>query len=86
MSEAPTGSALTRNEMRELDRKAIEELGIPSVCLMELAGLFHPYYNRNRVVTDDAGTTAARLLLLKAVGTVASNGLRLLGVSTPEKM
>ncbi len=54
--------------------------------LMELAGLFHPYYNRNRVVTDDTGTTAARLLLLKAVGTVASNGLRLLGVSTPEKM
>jgi arginyl-tRNA synthetase len=54
--------------------------------LMELAGLFHPYYNRNRVVTDDPGTTKARLLLLKAVSTVASNGLRLLGVSTPEKM
>ncbi|MBE9527669.1 MAG: arginine--tRNA ligase [Proteobacteria bacterium] len=54
--------------------------------LMELAGLFHPYYNRNRVVTNDPGTTKARLLLFKAVGTVASNGLKLLGVSTPEKM
>lgn len=54
--------------------------------LTELAGLFHPYYNRNRVVTDDAGLTLARLLLCKAVGTVAANGLRLLGVSAPEKM
>lgn len=39
MSEAPTNPALTRDQMRELDRKAIQELGIPSVCLMELAGL-----------------------------------------------
>ena len=54
--------------------------------LTELAGLFHPYYNRNRVVTDDAELTAARLLLCRAVKTVAANGLRLLGVSAPEKM
>ncbi|MBI5826852.1 MAG: arginine--tRNA ligase [Deltaproteobacteria bacterium] len=54
--------------------------------LTELAGLFHPYYNRNRVVTDDAELTIARLLLCKAVGTVAANGLRLLGVTAPEKM
>ncbi|MEK7773299.1 MAG: arginine--tRNA ligase [Deltaproteobacteria bacterium] len=54
--------------------------------LMELAGLFHPYYNRNRVVTDDAELTEARLLLCRAVATVAANGLRLLGVSAPEKM
>lgn len=39
MSEAPTNPPLTRDQMRELDRKAIQELGIPSVCLMELAGL-----------------------------------------------
>lgn len=54
--------------------------------LTELAGLFHPYYNRNRVVTDDAELTAARLLLCRAVKTVAANGLRLLGISAPEKM
>ena len=54
--------------------------------LMELAGLFHPYYNKNRVVTDDAELTIARLLLCKAVGTVTANGLKLLGVSAPEKM
>ncbi len=54
--------------------------------LMELAGLFHPYYNRNRVVTEDAGLTAARLLLCRAIGTVVASGLNLLGVGAPKKM
>lgn len=54
--------------------------------LMELAGLFHPYYNKNRVVTEDAELTSARLLLCNATGTVVANGLKLLGVSAPEKM
>ncbi len=54
--------------------------------LMELAGLFHPYYNKNRVVTDDPELTGARLLLCGAVATVVANGLKLLGVSAPEKM
>jgi arginyl-tRNA synthetase len=53
---------------------------------MELAGMFHPYYSRNRVVTEDAGLTAARLLLCKAICTVIANGLALLGVSAPVKM
>lgn len=54
--------------------------------LMDLAALFHPYYNKNRVVTDDPQLTAARLLLCNAVATVTANGLGLLGVSAPEKM
>ena len=54
--------------------------------LMELAGLFHPYYNKTRVVTDDPVLTDARLLFCKAVGTVVANGLGLLGVSAPVKM
>ncbi|MBI5453764.1 MAG: arginine--tRNA ligase [Deltaproteobacteria bacterium] len=54
--------------------------------LMELAGLFHPYYNKTRVVTDDPVLTDARLLFCKAVGTVVANGLNLLGVSAPVKM
>jgi len=54
--------------------------------LMELAGLFHPYYNKNRVVTEEKALTEARLLLLKAIGTVTGIGLRLLGISTPQKM
>lgn len=54
--------------------------------LMDLAALFHPYYNKNRVVTDDPELTSARLLLCNAVATVTANGLGLLGVSAPEKM
>ncbi len=54
--------------------------------LMELAGLFHSYYNRNRVVTEERALTEARLLLLRAVRTVTATGLSLLGVSAPEKM
>ncbi|MEE9613725.1 MAG: arginine--tRNA ligase [Thermodesulfobacteriota bacterium] len=54
--------------------------------LQDLAGLFHPYYNRTRVVTDDLELSRARLLLSKAVATVVARGLNLLGVSAPVKM
>ncbi len=54
--------------------------------LMDLAGAFHPYYNRNRVVSDDLELTKARLFLCSAVKGVLRRGLELIGVSTPEKM
>ena len=52
----------------------------------DLAGRFHGYYNRNKVVTEDQGQTEARLFLIRAVQVVLANVLRLLGVSAPEKM
>ncbi len=54
--------------------------------LQELAAVFHPYYNRHRVISDDRALTEARLGLVAAVGQVVRNGLDLLGVSAPEKM
>jgi len=39
VSEPEPPAALTRQQARELDRKVVQELGIPSVVLMELAGL-----------------------------------------------
>ncbi|MBI5888134.1 MAG: arginine--tRNA ligase [Deltaproteobacteria bacterium] len=54
--------------------------------LTELAGLFHPYYSKTRVITDDAEATLARLALCKSVGTVTANGLKLLGINAPDKM
>jgi arginyl-tRNA synthetase len=54
--------------------------------LQELAAVFHPYYNRHRVVSDDQALTSARLALVAGVGQVVRTGLDLLGVSAPEKM
>ncbi|HWI41164.1 MAG TPA: arginine--tRNA ligase, partial [Verrucomicrobiae bacterium] len=54
--------------------------------LQELASQFHSCYNRNRVISDDAELTAARLFLLKGVRRVIANALGLLGMSAPEKM
>jgi len=52
----------------------------------DLAALFHSYYNAERILTDDAELTQGRLALAKAVQTVLRNGLRLIGVSAPERM
>ena len=54
--------------------------------LNELAGVFHSYYNRNKVISENGTLTAARLLLVKTIGIVLLNALKILGVSAPEKM
>lgn len=54
--------------------------------LRELAALFHQFYGACRVVGDDEKLTDARLILTDAVRIVLRNGLRLLGISQPEKM
>ena len=54
--------------------------------LQDLAGVFHSYYNKHRVISDDAKITAARLSLCRAVQLVLEEGLKVLGVSAPERM
>jgi arginyl-tRNA synthetase len=54
--------------------------------LNELAGIFHSYYNKNKVISENDQLTAARLFLVKAVRIVLQNALKILGVSAPEKM
>jgi arginyl-tRNA synthetase len=54
--------------------------------LNELAGVFHSYYNKNKVISDDAGMTKARLFLIDAIKIVLQNALSILGVGAPEKM
>jgi arginyl-tRNA synthetase len=54
--------------------------------LQELAAQFHSYYNRQRVLVEDAATTQARLYLVNGVRTVLANALNLLGVDAPERM
>lgn len=54
--------------------------------LTHLAALFHAYYNKHRVLTDDPILSHGRLYLVFAVKKVIKSGLTLLGVSAPEKM
>ncbi len=54
--------------------------------LMNLAAAFHSYYNKHRVLSDDLAATKGRLCLVLAIKMVIRNGLKLLGVSAPEKM
>jgi arginyl-tRNA synthetase len=54
--------------------------------LQELSGMFHPYYHRHKVISDDADLTKARLLLCRAIRVVLNDALYILGVTAPEKM
>ncbi|MGD8386938.1 MAG: arginine--tRNA ligase, partial [Desulfobacteraceae bacterium] len=60
--------------------------------LMELASMFHKYFNlgtkvpENRIVTADVSLTQARLCLVDGIRTILRNGLSLLGVHAPERM
>ena len=54
--------------------------------LMELASAFHTYYNKHKVLGEDAQVTAGRLYLIRAVQKVIRNGLGLLGVNAPDRM
>ncbi|MDY0188325.1 MAG: arginine--tRNA ligase [Syntrophus sp. (in: bacteria)] len=54
--------------------------------LNDLAGLFHSYYNKYKVISEDEAVTKARLFLMKCIAIVLRNALTLLGVSAPEKM
>jgi len=54
--------------------------------LRDLAGDFHTYYNAHTFIVDDVGLRNARLNLIAVTRQVIENGLKLLGVSAPEKM
>lgn len=59
-----------------------------SFYLRELAAEFHSYYTLRdmKIICPQANLRNARLVLCAAVRQVLANGLRLLGVSAPEKM
>ncbi len=54
--------------------------------LNDLAALLHSYYNKNKVLSEDQVMSEARLYLVESVRIVLQNALKLLGVSTPERM
>ena len=55
--------------------------------LYELASQFHAFYNKFRVLDmEHQDLMHSRLVLVRCVQIVISNGLKLLGISAPEKM
>lgn len=54
--------------------------------LRELANELHSYYNAHQFLVDDSNLTDARLKLITATRQVLFNGLKLIGISAPEKM
>ncbi len=54
--------------------------------LLELAKIFHSYYHKHRVVTENRELTAARIVLVSALLQVFSLALELLNISLPDEM
>lgn len=55
--------------------------------VFDLASLLHSFYNAEKVLSaDKPELTKARIALMKAVRITLANGLRMIGVTAPEKM
>lgn len=87
---APEEITLIRklNEFPEIIRACVQLMEVHHLpaYLMEVAAAFHSFYHHNRVVTDDADLSQARMMLLEATRIVLVNGLNILHISAPERM
>lgn len=54
--------------------------------LHELAELFHKFYHEHRVIGQEKNLSSARLSLCKATQIILQNGLKILGITAPERM
>ncbi len=54
--------------------------------LENLAGVFHRFYNQHRVITDNIETTRKRIQFVYAAKRIINIGLKLIGVSSPDRM
>jgi arginyl-tRNA synthetase len=54
--------------------------------ILDLAGLFHSFYNHHRVLNENKTLQDARLLLMETTRITIKNALSILGVSAPDQM
>ena len=71
-------------EMLSESARSLEPHYIP-YYLHQLVSLFHSYYHDNRILSEDAELTKARLCLALAIKEVIGNALGLLGVTRASK-
>ena len=75
----------------DISSKKLEAHRIP-YYLYDLVTLFHSYWNLGRdnkeyrFVSSDKQINTSRLILLQALSIVIKNGMKILGVSTPQRM
>ncbi len=99
VADAPADdNALTNDEaqavLRQLSRfpeaiRAAQRDNEPSEvtrATLDIAKAFNKYYYEQRILDEDAGATAARLQLVRAVKQVIALGLYLIGVNAPDAM
>lgn len=98
LDESANLKLLDKDEEKQLIRKLLQYPEIISKAaefwephrltnyLQELAAIFHHFYQKHRVVTEDVPLSKARLLLCKATQIVFANGLKILGITAPERM
>ncbi len=72
-------------EIMDTVNETLEPQGVANY-LQELAAKFHKFYSECRVLTDDNTLTSARIALINSVKIVLANGLKILGISAPERM
>jgi arginyl-tRNA synthetase len=79
-------------ELEEVINRAVAELTPQSLAsyALDLAGMFHPVYDRVRVLSDQddipEDVQKARLRFYRAAKVVFARALKLMGMSTPEFM
>lgn len=54
--------------------------------VQKLAKLFHSYYNKHKVISENELLTFQRLTLVLAIKQIMANALKLIGVNAPNKM
>jgi arginyl-tRNA synthetase len=72
-------------EVVELVSQTLEPHHLPYYA-QDLATIFHNFYEKCRVVSDDEGLTKARLKLVEAARITLARTLCLMGMSAPEQM
>jgi len=54
--------------------------------LIDACSTFNRLWQKERIITEDEGSTSARMLLVRAIQITVKGGLSLLGVKAPERM
>lgn len=98
IDEKPDFTLLNTKEERDLIKQLCAFCDTLTLCektmsphhfttyLIELSDMYHKFYEKCRVLSEDSKLTSARLQLIEAVSIIITKGLDLVGVSSPEKM